>query len=109
MYDSVMYDFVMHDFSVYTGITKSCVISFSSFIHEKKKMEEDNIASSLCIIIIASAILRIRRDRRRPRVWARSWICRRARYGAHHSLIKELSSEDPKGFKNFIRMDTSDF
>ena len=32
-------------------------------------MEEDNIAISLCIIIIASAILRIRRDRRRRRVW----------------------------------------
>ena len=37
------------------------------------------------------------------------WIRRRARYGAHHSLIKELSSKDPKGFKNFIRMDTNDF
>ena len=72
-------------------------------------MEEDNIAVSLRIIIIASAILRMRRYRRRPRVWARSWIRRCARYGAHHSLIKELSSEDPKGFKNFIRMDTNDF
>ena len=61
-------------------------------------MEEDNIAISLCIIIIASAILRISRDRRWPRVWARSWILRHARYGAHHSLIKELSSEDPKRF-----------
>ena len=30
-------------------------------------MEKDNIAISLCIIIIASAILRIRRDRSRPR------------------------------------------
>ena len=76
-------------------------------------MEDDNIVVSLCIIIIASAsasaILRKSRDRRRPRVWARSWIRRHARYGAHHSLIKELSSEDPKGFKNFIRMDTNDF
>ena len=72
-------------------------------------MEEDNISVFLCIIIIASAILRIRQDRRWPRVLARSRICRRARYGAHHSLIKELSSEDPKGFKNFIRMDTNDF
>ena len=72
-------------------------------------MEGDNIAISLCIIIIASAILRISRDRRRPRVSARSWIRRHARYGAHHSLIKEMSSEDPKGFKNFIRMDTNDF
>ena len=50
-------------------------------------MEEDNMAVSLCIlIIIASAILRIRLDRRR----------RRARYCAHHSLTKELSSEDPE-------------
>ena len=32
-----MYDFVMHDFSVYTGITKSCVISFFTFIPEKRK------------------------------------------------------------------------
>ena len=72
-------------------------------------MEEDNIVVSLCIIIIASAILRIRRDRRRPRAWARSWIRRRARYGAHHSLMNELSSEDPKGFRNFIRMDVNDF
>ena len=31
-----MYDFVMHDFSVYTGITKSCVISFPAFIPEKR-------------------------------------------------------------------------
>ena len=60
-------------------------------------MEEDNIAVSLCIlIIIASAILRIRLDRRPPRVWARSWIRRRARYCTHHSLIKELSSEYPE-------------
>ena len=60
-------------------------------------MEEDKIAVSLCLlIIIASAILRIRLDRRKPRAWARSWICRRARYCAHHSLIKELSSEDPE-------------
>ena len=72
-------------------------------------MEEENIAVSLCVIIIASAILRIKRDRRRPRVWARSWIRRRARYGAHHSLINELSSEDPKGFRNFVRMDVNDF
>ena len=52
-----------------------------------RNMEEENIAVSLCVIIIASAILRIKRDKRRPRVWARSWIRRRPRYGAHHSLI----------------------
>ena len=63
-----MYEFVMHDFSIYTGFTKSCVISLPRLYTREKKMEKDNIAVSLCIIIIASAILRIRRDRRRPRV-----------------------------------------
>ena len=32
-------------------------------------MEEETVAISLCLIIIASATLRIRRDRRRPRRW----------------------------------------
>ena len=35
-----MYDFVMHDFSVYTSITKSCVISFPAFTHEKRKLRK---------------------------------------------------------------------
>ena len=71
---------------------------FSSRLYTwEKKMEEDNIAVSLCIlIIIVSAILRIRLDRSSPRVWAWSWKRRCARYCAHHSLIKELSSEDPE-------------
>ena len=64
---------------------------FFSHLHNwEKKIEEDNIAVSVYIIIIDSAILRIRRDRRRPRVWARSWIRRRARYGALYSLIKDI-------------------
>ena len=31
-----MYEFVTYDFSVYTGITKSCVISFPAFIPKIK-------------------------------------------------------------------------
>ena len=61
-------------------------------------MEEDDIVVSLCIILIASAALRIRRDRRRPKAWARSWIRRRAHYGAHHSLMRELAAEDQQIF-----------
>ena len=72
-------------------------------------MEDENVAISLCLIIIASAALRIRRDWRRPRRWACTWIYRRRQFGAHHALMKELASEDPHSFRNFIRMDKQDF
>ena len=96
--DFVMDDFVMHDFSVYTGITNR-VISFPlAFIYEKRKWRKIILRFRYvsALIIIASTFLRIRLDRRPPRVWARSWICKHARYCAHHSLIEELSSEDPE-------------
>ena len=66
-------------------------------------MEDENVAISLCLIIIASAALRIRRG------WTRAWIYRRRQFGAHHALIKELASEDSHNFRNFIRMDKEDF
>ena len=44
------------------------------------------------------------------RIWLfHSWIQRRRQYGAYHSLIKERASEDPHGFKKFLRMDENDF
>ena len=36
-------------------------------------------------------------------------IQRCRKHGAHHALVKELSDEDPQGFRNFLRMDTRDF
>ena len=38
-------------------------------------MEDDNVAISLCLIIIASAALRLQRERRRPRRRVRPLIC----------------------------------
>ena len=107
--DFVMYDFVMHDFSVYTGIINRVWFLPShlprAFIHAwEKKMEEDNIAVSLCILImIASAVLRIRLNRWPPRgVWAWYWIRKCVRYCAHHSLIKELCSGNTTLFQPFL-------
>ena len=78
------------------------------------KMENENVAiSKMCSIIIASAALRIWCDRRQPRRWAHAWIYmyiyRRRQLGAHHALMKELASEAPHSFTNFIRMDKQDF
>ena len=71
-------------------------------------MEYENVAIFLCLIIIDSAALRIRRDRKRPRR-ARAWIYRRRQFGAHHASLKKLTSEDPHSFRNFIRLDKQDF
>ena len=55
-------------------------------------MEDENVAISLCLIIIASAALRLRREKRRPRRWVRPWINRRRQFGAYNALMKELAS-----------------
>ena len=39
----------------------------------------------------------------------RPWIGKRDQYGAYHSLIQELSAEDPNGLKNFLKMDMVSF
>ena len=68
-------------------------------------MEVKNVVISLCLIIIASAALKILCDRRRPTRWTRAWIHRRTQLGAHHALMKELASEEPQSYRNFIPMD----
>ena len=69
-------------------------------------MKEDDITVALCIIIIARAAQIIKR---RPRRWIRSWIQRRQIHGSYHALMQELSTEDPKGFQNFLKMGKTDF
>jgi hypothetical protein len=43
------------------------------------------------------------------RLWVRPWIGRRNHYGEYHSLIQELSAEDPNGLQSFLRMDMASF
>ena len=72
-------------------------------------MEYENVAIFLYLIIIDSAALRIRLDRKHPRRWARAWIYRRSQFGAHHASLKKLTSEDPHSFRNFVRLDKQDW
>lgn len=73
------------------------------------KMEEDEIIVSVCILLLACAVQRLKSKRRRPRYWVRPWIKWRSQHGSHHALMQELCAEDPQGSKNFLRMDSSDF
>ena len=78
---------------------------FSCHCVHKMYDQEDEIIISLCIIIIASVLQRIQRKKRPRKKWVHAWIqrCRK------HALVKELSDEDPQGFRNFLRLDTRDF
>ena len=99
---SKTYKFKTCMFFLFTHKTLSYVILFTTNIQINKLKQNGRI--SLCLIIIARAALRIRRDRRRPRQWTRPWIHRQRQLGTHHALIKELASEDPQSYTNFITM-----
>ena len=71
--------------------------------------DADEIIVSLCIIIICADLNQLRGQMARRRYWVRPWINRRDTYGAYHALLKELSNEDQKGYKNFLQMDLSSF
>ena len=98
-------------FFLFTHKSLSYVILFPTNIqmNNLSKMEDENVAISLCLIIIASVAHRIRCDRWRPRRWTCAWIHRRRQLGAHHALMKELASEDPHSYKNFKPIDKSVF
>jgi len=44
----------------------------------------------------------------KERIWVRPWIASRPQFGAYHSLFHELK-KDEQSFKQFIRMDVSQF
>ncbi len=59
-------------------------------------------------------VLIMRRARRRLQAanrtqWSMPWILRRDAQGVHENLIRELTAEDPEGFRRFDRMNRESF
>jgi len=51
-----------------------------------------------------------RKKRRRIRVqWTRAWFIRRTLFGQYENLLAELNREDPKRYRNFLRVDNDLF
>lgn len=46
-----------------------------------------------------------RRGRRRRRWWTRDWLLRRPALGSYDTLVRELRLEDPRAFKNLLRVE----
>lgn len=72
--------------------------------------EEDNLfilccgAASLAILIEENV-----KEKKSGRQWARSWIRKRNEEGCCAKLLKELQSETPEIYRNFLRMSDVDF
>lgn len=50
-----------------------------------------------------------KRKRSKRSVWVRPWITRRKMYGFSTTLLSETREEDPKSFRNFLRMSPEKF
>jgi len=42
--------------------------------------------------------------RRQRTLWSREWLLRRHDFGEYDKLLEELHSEDPEGYKNYLRV-----
>ena len=49
------------------------------------------------------------RQKRKKREPTRQWIRRREERGAFHQLVKEITVEDEKGYRNFFRLSEDQF
>ncbi|XP_046389323.1 uncharacterized protein LOC124158179 [Ischnura elegans] len=73
-------------------------------------MDNDNanIARvAFCVGVVAAVLQGRRRNRRR--LWSREWLSRRYAAGSMSLLYRELETEDPESFTNFLRMDNNNF
>ncbi|KAJ8301055.1 hypothetical protein KUTeg_022574 [Tegillarca granosa] len=70
---------------------------------------EDEVAITVSIIMICAAMKLLKKRKVKRKCWTRPWIKRRSKFGAHHALLDELRREDPKSYKNFIRLDDAAF
>ena len=92
----------------YSLIHTTCIypyhksITFSCQTVTMETADADEIIVPLCIIIICAGLHQMRGQVVRRKFWVRQWIHGRSTFGAYHALLKELSTEDQKGYKNFL-------
>lgn len=61
------------------------------------------IRAAAAMIVISSV------KKRKERKWVKDWIRRRDVVGIQNNLLKELRTEEPSQFKNFVRMTEENF
>ncbi|XP_075157893.1 uncharacterized protein LOC142231160 [Haematobia irritans] len=72
-------------------------------------MQEEECLLILCIGAATTSLMESDNKKRLKRQWVREWVKRRKEEGCCAKLLKELRSETPSLYKNFLRMNASDF
>lgn len=67
----------------------------------------DNLAISAFVVMSGAYYKLIKKKRKRPRWWVRSFLAKRQLEGANNSLMRDLRLQS--GFENFVRMTASDY
>jgi len=63
-------------------------------------------------VVVISHLLRQELEKKKykkKRLWIRSWISRRDKYGAYSTLLEELKHEDSTAYRNILRMNGAQF
>ena len=87
----------------------------SANISRTSKMAADRSRDKIYTIaslgIMAYIVRKRYQSRPKPKreLWTHEWLLERKDLGAHHALLKTLKDEDPKKYRNFIRMDEAQF
>ena len=66
-------------------------------------------SSEVLALMLLDGEEKARIKRRNRRVWVRGWIARRQEMGAFHRIVRELATEDPSSFMEYLRMDEDHF
>lgn len=74
----------------------------SAVVRAAVKIVANEIANNLIAMLE-------RKKTRKKRVWIRDWIRRRSTLGVSELLLKEISTEDPDSYRNFMRLSVEKF
>lgn len=83
--------------------------SFDEAYMDVLLQEEQCLLLAICFLLIQSIQAQrnaAQKKTKKRKIWVRSWLAapRRELYGQYAQLLQELHREDPKGFKNFLRV-----
>ena len=71
-------------------------------------MDEDDVLLFLilatCAQMQAHIIQKLKCNRRKRKVWVKSWLRRRDEKGAYNDIIQELRLEDRYDYRKYMRM-----
>ena len=69
------------------------------------QLDLDLLAEEIEIDLFLRKLRKIKpRKKQKNTCWTRQWLLRRQEFGHYDNLIQELSIEDTKSYKNYLRM-----